>query len=417
MPRHVVILGSGVIGLCSAHYCIERGLRVTVIEREPAQRDGCSYGNAGMVVPSHFTPLAAPGMVKLGLKMMWNSKSPFYIKPRLSWDLLSWMFRFWKSCTKKNVERAAPLLRDLNLASRSLYEELADETDNAFGLVRKGLLMLCKTPRVMEEESHAAEKANKLGVPAEVLDATATAKLDPNVTMDILGSVYFPRDCHMSPNRFMSVLQAKAEAAGCLFRWETKATGFAFENQRITHVKTSRGEVSCDDVVVAGGAWSPALGRMLKLKLPMQVGKGYSLTLKQPVELPSLCSICTEARLAITPMGSSLRVGGTMEIAGNDERISPKRVQGIIESMPRYFPKFKPADFLEIQPWVGLRPCTPDGLPYLGRPARWDNVVIAAGHAMMGLSLAPVTGRIVSQLLADEKPEYDMAILSPDRYG
>ncbi|MEX2214116.1 MAG: FAD-dependent oxidoreductase [Phycisphaeraceae bacterium] len=417
MPRHLVILGSGVIGLCTAHFALKRGLRVTVIDRKPSTRDGCSFGNAGMIVPSHFTPLAAPGMVKLGLKMMWNAKSPFYIKPRLSWDLLAWMARFWKACTKKHVERASPLLRDLNLASRSLYEELADESHNAFGLVKQGLLMLCKTPRVMEEESHAAEKANKLGVPAQVLDASATAKLDPNITMDILGSIYFPRDCHLSPNRFMASMQANLEQAGCDFIWETEATGFITQDRKVTHVKTSRGDIACDDLVIAGGAWSPPLGRMLNLKLPMQAGKGYSLTLKEPRELPSLCSICTEARLAITPMGTSLRVGGTMEIAGVNEKVSPRRVQGIIESMPRYFPNFQPEDFSGIQPWVGLRPCTPDGLPYLGRTQRWDNVVIATGHAMMGLSLAPVTGRIVSQVLMNETPEYDMPILSPDRYG
>lgn len=415
--RHVVVLGAGVIGLSVAHFCAKRGMRVTVIDQKPPMRDGCSFGNAGMIVPSHFVPLAAPGMVRLGLKMMWNRKSPFYIKPRMSWDLLSWMVRFMRSCTRAHVERAAPLIRDLSFASRELYEQLADETGDAFGLVRRGLLMLCKTQHTLDDESRAADHANRLGVPAEVLDAAATAKLDPGITMDVRGSVFFPRDCHLSPDRLMAALQQKLLSAGCGFEWETRVKGFRREANRITHVQTDRGEVACDKLVIAGGAWSPEVAKSLGMKLPMQAGKGYSLTLNKPPELPELCSICTEARIAVTPMGSSLRIGGTMEIAGMDERVSRHRVEGIIESVPRFFPRFSPADFAGVEPWRGLRPCTPDGLPYLGRTARFDNLVVAAGHAMMGLSFAPVTGRIVSQLLADETPGCDMVLMSPDRYG
>ena len=171
MSQHVLIIGGGVIGLCAAHYCQARGFRVTLIERQPAERDGCSFGNAGMIVPSHFIPLAAPGMVQLGLKWMWNPKSPFYIKPRLSWDLFRWAWRFWKACTPARVARAAPLLRDLHLASRALYDALADQTGNDFGLVKNGLLMLCKTKHALDDERKMAEKANELGVPAQVLDA------------------------------------------------------------------------------------------------------------------------------------------------------------------------------------------------------------------------------------------------------
>jgi D-amino-acid dehydrogenase len=149
----------------------------------------------------------------------------------------------------------------------------------------------------------------------------------------------------------------------------------------------------------------------------MQAGKGYSLTLERPPQLPTTCSICTEARLAVTPMDGRLRIGGTMEIAGLDERVDPRRVRGIIRSALAYFPALKEADFASVEPWKGLRPCSPDGLPYLGRTARYDNLVIATGHAMMGLSLAPITGELVGQLVASERPEHDLTLLSPDRFG
>src|SRR5205814_2843722 len=162
MSRHVLIIGGGVIGLCTAYYCAQRGWRVTLVERNAEQRDGSSFQNAGLVVPSHFIPLAAPGMVALGLKWMWNPQSPFYIKPRLSWDLMSWGFEFWRASTAAHVRRAGPLLRDLNLASRACFEDLAALPGNDFGLVKKGLLMLCKTQQTLDGEAKTAEKAHAL---------------------------------------------------------------------------------------------------------------------------------------------------------------------------------------------------------------------------------------------------------------
>jgi D-amino-acid dehydrogenase len=175
--------------------------------------------------------------------------------------------------------------------------------------------------------------------------------------------------------------------------------------------------VDGDEFVLCGGSWSPGLAQGLHLSLPMQAGKGYSLTLAQPRSLPRICAILTEARVAVTPMGGALRFGGTMEIAGLDESINPVRVRGIVHSVPAYYPDFSEGDFANIQPWVGLRPCPPDGLPYLGRTARYDNLVIATGHAMMGLSLGPVTGQVVADLLCGERPAMDLRLLSPDRFG
>ena len=417
MSQHVVIIGAGVIGLSTAYYCARRGLRVTVIERNGAEREGCSFGNAGMIVPSHFTPLAAPGMVALGLKWMWHPESPFYIKPQLSAELLSWAWNFWRASTKAHVERCAPLLRDLSFASREYFEELAALPGADFGFTKRGLLMLCRTQHALDDEEKVAATANALGVPAEVLNAKQTSALDPGVRLDVAGSVYFPKDCHFSPGRFMTLLQAQGAALGVKFEWNTEVTGLEKCGNHIQSAITSHGETAGDEYVLCGGSWSPMVAQELGLKIPLQAGKGYSLTLLSPKVLPQICSILCEARVAVTPMNGSLRVGGTMEIAGLNEKISPGRVRGIVQALPRYYPDFSADDFTGIEPWVGLRPCSPDGMPYLGRTKKYSNLTLATGHAMMGLSLGPITGKIVSDIIAGDPPGFDLAPLNPDRYA
>ena len=417
MSKRIVIIGGGVIGLCVAHYALRRGHRVTVLERGAADHDSCSLGNAGMIVPSHFTPLAAPGMVALGLKWMWNPESPFYVQPRLSWELASWGLKFWQAATPERVRRAAPLIRDLSFASRACFEELATTPGFDFGLEKRGLLMLCKTQHALDEEAQMAAQARALSIPAEVLDAKAAAALEPGVRMDIAGAVYFPQDCQLTPQRFMACLQRAVEGAGGETAFDSAVTGWRFNARKIAAVRTARGEISGDEFVICGGAWSSALARELRLALPMQAGKGYSLTLPQPRQLPRICSIFTEARVAVTPMGGALRFGGTMEIAGLNETINPCRVRGIINAVPHYYPEFSPDDFTGLRPWSGLRPCSPDGLPYLGRFRAYENLSTATGHAMMGLSLGPITGQLMAEILSGENPAHDLTLLDPDRYA
>ncbi|MCC6233489.1 MAG: FAD-dependent oxidoreductase, partial [Verrucomicrobiales bacterium] len=376
-----------------------------------------SRHNAGMVVPSHFIPLAAPGAVGLALRWMWNPESPLYIKPRLSWDLATWGWKFMRSATAAHVARSAPLLRDLSLASRALFEELAEKLPADFGLARRGLVMLCKTQHALDDEAKTAAQAQALGIPADVLDAAATARLEPDVTMDVAGSVYFPRDCHLAPDRFLSGLQAEVERAGGRFLWNTEVTGWKTQAGRITGLTTQNGALEADEFVLCSGSWSPTVARQLGLKLPTQAGKGYSLTVPSPRQLPKICAIFTEARVAVTPIGHALRFGGTMEIAGLDQSINPVRVRGIAKAVPKYYPKFELGDFEGLQPWRGLRPVSPDGMPYLGRSRRYSNLTIAAGHAMMGLSLGPISGQLVSQILAHERPSIDLTALAPERFG
>jgi len=281
------------------------------------------------------------------------------------------------------------------------------------------LLMLCKSPHALDEESKMAAQAGALGIPAEVCDAKRTAALDPDVRMDIAGSIYFPKDCHLQPDRFLAGLQTQLTAARAEFIWNGEVIGWRVGRDRqVGAVRLRDGrEIEADEFILCGGSWSPLVVQGLGLKIPIQAGKGYSLTLPKPRQLPQICSIFTEARVAVTPMGGALRFGGTMEIAGLNEDINPLRVRGIIDSVARYYPDFTPADFEGIQPWRGLRPCSPDGMPYVGRTAKFTNLSLATGHAMMGLSLGPITGKLVAEIISGEPTKFDLSQLSPDRYN
>lgn len=412
--ERVIIIGGGVIGLCSAYYALKRGFAVTLIEREAPGGDNCSMGNAGMIVPSHFIPLAAPGMIAKGLRMMLNPESPFFIRPRIDFSLMRWCWLFYRHSTERHVAATRELLRDLNLESRRLFAELSADED--FGLVQKGLLMLCKTQKGLHEEAEVAEAAQAIGLQADVLDEKATAAIDPDITMSVAGSVHFRQDCHLSPARFVANLRKQILALGASIESNITIEAITSSAGKVTSVSGNGKTFTGDQFVIAGGSWSAALLEKVGLRIPLQAGKGYSLTLPSPPELPRLCSIFAEAKVAITPMDGSLRFGGTMEVGGLDPSINPSRVHGIIKSVHAYFPKFSEKDFSGIQPWAGLRPVSPDGIPYLGKVKHLPNLIAATGHAMMGLSLAPITGRLVADLLANDSPFRPIDAMAPGRF-
>jgi len=414
--RRVVVIGGGVIGLCVAYSCATKGHHVVVLERGEPERDGCSFANAGMIVPSHFVPLASPGAVSLALRSLWKRTSPLYVKPRASADLLAWGARFMRAANRTHVERAAPLLRDLHLASRACFEEWAARFDNAFDLVERGLLVLCRTDRALAEEVHVAELARRLGMPATVLDAAAVVGLEPGMRMSVSGGVHFPLDAHVSPSALMNTLRRESQALGATLRHGTDVRAWRMKGNRIAAIDTSDGSVEGDEFVLCAGMWSSELARKLGLSLPLQAGKGYSLTLDDPPSQPRICAILSEARVAVTPMGRTLRFGGTMEITGIDERIDALRIRSIVDSVASYYPAMTPSHFANATIRSGLRPCSPDGLPYIGRFRRFENLSAATGHAMMGVSLAPITGGLIAQLLSGEAPSLDIALLDPDRF-
>lgn len=417
MSKHVLIIGGGVIGLCTAYYALQKGHRVTLVERGAPDHDCCSLGNAGLIVPSHFVPLASPGMLRSGLRMMLKRGSPFSIRPRPNRRLARWISNYCRSATAGHSTRSAPLLRDLNLASRAAYEQFAAIPGADFGLQQRGLLVLCRTDARLHEEMAAIQLSRNLGMAAEALSPEETARLDPTIRMDIAGAVYFPMDCHLTPHKFTAWLTERLRGEGVEFRWSTELTGWRLTGNHVEAVQTSCGDITADEFVLAAGSWSARLAALLRIELLLEAGRGYSITLPHPPQLPTICSLLPEARVAVTPMGSSLRFAGTMEIIGLEASVAPLRIRSMIRAIPAHFPEFRPADFADQPVWSGLRPCSPDGLPYIGRFARYPNLIAATGHAMMGLSLAPITGRLVSQLLSDEPPEIDIEALRPERFG
>lgn len=409
----VIVVGAGVIGLCSAYSLMKAGRPVTIIDRDGETKTSCSYGNAGMVVPSHFIPLAAPGMISKGLKWLANPEGPFYIRPRFSLDLVRWCQLFASHATAQHVDASCELIRDMNVESRRLFNDLAKEV--GVELTEKGLLMLCKSDKGLLEETEVAEMANRLGVDAEVCDPARLRELDSGIQMEVKGGVWFKNDCHMDPAAFVSGLRARVKAMGAEFVEGVKVTSLSKRSAgvvKLDGVETPPGQ----QIVLACGAWSGELMKSLGHRMPMQAGKGYSLTMGNPRELPELCSILCEAKVAVTPMGGQLRFGGTMEICGNDLSVNPRRVKGIVKSVSNYFPNYQESDFDGIEPWAGLRPCSPDGLPYIGRVTGYSNLTVASGHSMMGLSMGPVTGRLVAELLGSDNPCMDVRKLDPLRF-
>jgi D-amino-acid dehydrogenase len=413
----VVIVGGGINGLSAAYYLQKRGHEVTVIDRGDPATANCSFGNAGYVSPSHIVPLAAPGMVMMGLKWMRDPESPFYVRPRLAPDLISWGWQFYRAGTKAHVDKAAPVLCELNMASRACYEELNDILGDSFSFSRKGLLMIFKNPQALEHEIAIAELANELGLKTEVLDAAQTQARNPGIRQDVYGSVFFADDCHMAPFQMMANLQQHLKKAGVQFQWKTEVLDWKRDGRKVKAIATADAEIEGDEFVLCGGSWSNSIVKSLGLKMPIQAGKGYSLTLKNPRFKMEIPAILVERRVAVTPMGNQLRFAGTMEIAGLNTDVNPARIRGIKKSVPMYFPDFTDEDFQDVQPWVGLRPCSPDGLPYVGRTRRYDNLSIGAGHAMLGLSLGPITGLLLAQTISGERPQVISSMLDPDRYG
>ncbi|MBW8687547.1 NAD(P)/FAD-dependent oxidoreductase [Chitinophaga rhizophila] len=413
----VIIIGGGIIGLSSAFYLQQAGYTVTVIDRTDLS-DGCSYGNAGYICPSHFVPLATPGIVRQGLKWMLNPKSPFYIKPSLSSSMISWGLQFMKSATKEHVERSAVPLRDIALLSKQLYEEWAQVPGLDFSYDPQGMLELYNTP---ENEHHAADTvrdAAALGIKASLIDKATLQQMEPDTEIRALGAVYFPGDAQLYPNQLMRSLQLYLKRNGVLFRGKEEVTGFVTEGNKVKGVKTLGGVYAADHVVVAAGVWSRELARELQLRIPMVGGRGYSVTLENAPYKVRRSVILSEARVAISPMnGNKIRFGGTMEITGLNAPPRMQRVQGILESVKRYFPAYDvplpPAD----QVWYGYRPCSADGLPHIGNMERYPNVTVATGHSMLGISLGAATGKLVGELVAGTPTSMNISPFKVERFS
>lgn len=413
--KKIAVIGGGIIGLSSAYNLLAKGHQVTVFDESDLQTN-CSVGNAGMIVPSHIVPLAAPGMITKGIKWMLHAKSPFYVRPRLNKELISWGLKFYRASTQEHVEKSIPVLKEISQLSRQLYQQWNAEKLFDFGFQERGLLMLYQTRETEKEEAEAAHLANKVGIEAHVLSLAEIQRMEPHIQVAARGGVYFPGDAHVNPNLLMRNLYQYLLAKGVLIHKNTRIDDFVIGKKHVEALRVKNETHVFDEYILTAGAWSGLLAKKLGIQLPMQGGKGYSFNLTNMSNAIQTPTLLLEGRVAVTPMGNSVRIGGTMEINGTDRSINLNRVQGIVETIPKYYPEWKVEipDRKEI--WSGLRPCSPDGLPYIGRSKTFDNLIIATGHSMMGLSLGPATGLLVTQLVEGTITSMDLEAFQPDRF-
>ena len=416
MGKQVTIVGGGVIGLCCAYYLNKAGHEVTVIEKGDIT-NGTSFGNAGYVSPSHFIPLASPGIVAKGLRWMLSSSSPFYIKPRMNIDLIRWGMAFYRSANEKTMEKHIPPLNDILHLSRSLMTDMKSELGNQFRMAEVGCFMLYKSTATEKHELELAAQAARLGIETKVLTGAQVQDMEPEVEVTVRGGVLYPIDCHLHPGDFMKTLKSHLQAGGVKLMLQTTVTGFEKNGNRVQGVITDQGKVACDELVIASGSWIPQVAEQLGIHLLLQAGKGYSITYTDVEKNLHHPAILVDDRTAMTPMGKDLRMGGTMEISGINDHILIKRVQSIFRAAKNYYPNL-PVSFPETDRiWSGLRPLSPDGLPYIGRHSKYTNVTISGGHAMLGISLAAGSGKLVEEILSGKKTSMDMEAFGVERFG
>ena len=407
--KQVSVIGGGIIGLCSAYYLAKEGHKVIVFDKSD-MTDGCSYGNAGMIVPSHIIPLAQPGMMAQGIKWMFDSQSPFYVQPRLDMDLLKWGWQFYKSATPQHVEKSMPALCNLSLLSKELYQDLAKESTSFF-YEEKGLLMLYQTEKTQEEMHHEGELAQKVGLEVDFLSKEQVSNLEVGTKTNVIGGVHYKSDAHLYPQKLMDFIKSELNRLGVKIHSNTLVTDFTFKGNTISEITTDKGVFSTDEVVLASGSWSPELAKKLNISISILPGKGYSFTLNEQIHKPAIPSILCEGKVAVTPMNTNIRFGGTMEITSTrDTKINQNRLKGIVNTINDFYPELDIKMPKEADTWFGFRPCTPTGMPIIARDSKIKNLILATGHAMMGLSLAPATGKIVTELIAGKSTSVDTSM-------
>jgi D-amino-acid dehydrogenase len=412
----VTILGGGIIGLCSAYYLKKEGHDVTVIDRNDIT-DGCSFGNMGYISPSHFIPLATPGIIRQGLKWMMKSSSPFYIKPRLNLDLFRWGMAFRRSATARHVEQSAPHLNNLLQLSRELTIALKNELPDPFDLTERGCWMLYKNASTGEHEKHLAEQAHAFGLRTVFCTPQEVQDYEKEVEVSVAGGVLYLDDCHVSPRKLMQSLFTTLQRSGVRFWLNTEVTGFEKEGDRVTKILTAKGDLDCDELVIANGSWLGNISKTLGIKILMQPGKGYSIEYNGLGKNLLHPAILVDHRTATTPIGNWLRIGGTMELSGHSDNILPKRVRAVYDAFGKYYPSLSLPEPDTNRAWYGYRPVTPDGMPYIGKHRQSANIVFAGGHAMLGVSAAAATGKIVQEIVSGQTPSIPLEAFRPDRFN
>lgn len=409
-----MIVGGGVIGAACAHYLAGRDWRVTIVERD-AFGMGCSHANCGYVSPSHVLPLAMPGAVGKAIRMMWSKNSPIYIKPRIDFRLWGWLWRFARRCNERDMLAAGAARHALLKSSRQLYDELIREEQLACEYETRGCLFAYQD----EQELDSFAKTDALlrehfGVAARRLDGEQLVELEPALRPGLAGAWLYEIDAHLRPDRLLASWQQVLQRHGVCVREHTAARGFAKTDGKVRALQTDEDEIDADVFIVATGPLTPMLEKQLGCKIPIQPGKGYSITMPRPARCPTYPMIFPEVKVAVTPFQSGYRLGSTMEFSGYDASLNRRRLDALREGASLFLhePYCDPVE----EEWYGWRPMTHDGVALIGRTPSAGNLYVAAGHNMLGLSMAPATGKLVAELINEEPPHVDPSPYRLDRF-
>lgn len=412
MQSDVVVIGGGVVGVAAAAELARRGATVTVVERDEVGR-GCSYGNAGWLTPSQALPLANPAMVFKSLKWMLDPESPLYIQPRLDPAFLRWLVEFLLASNTSTFARNAPALLELCRVSTDLWEEIARQSTVDFGFERHGLLAVYEKPESLAAAASGIALLERSGIRAERWTADEVREREPAIIGAQVGGYFYPDDAQCEPYRAVQALEAEARRLGVVFQERTEVFGISDGAGR-RRLRTTRGELTADQIVVATGPWSEALGRMLGFRLPVIGAKGYSLVLPPADPHPRRSIYLIERKVAVNPHRDALRIAGTLELVRNDFSINTRRVDVIVRGAKAML-NIGDAPVAR-ETWRGLRPCTPDGMPAIGRARGRGDVWLATGHQMTGLKTATGSALLLAQLMAGEPPRFDPEPFRADRF-
>ncbi len=408
----IIIIGGGVIGATTAYYLQKKGHTVTIVDRGGFGQ-ACSKGNCGYICPSHVLPLTTPEAIKTGLKSMFNKSSPFYIKPRLSYALFSWLFHFARRCNRRDMMQAGHEIQTLLGSSRQLYDDLFATEAFDCEWEKKGLLFVFQSESAFRhyEQTNALLSEN-FAMPAKPFDGTALAKLEPTLKPGLAGGWLYENDGHLRPEKLMASWRSILTARSASIVENCDVTGFTKNAAAIT---TSQGEMAADSFIVAAGALTPFLNKELGCRIPIQPGKGYSITMPKPTKCPSIPIIFEEHHVAVTPFQAGYRIGSTMEFAGYDSSLNRDRLNYLRKAASHYLDE--PATDVAAEEWFGWRPMTYDSKPIIDRSPKYKNVWIAAGHNMLGVSMAPATGKALAELMTDETPHVDLKPFGVARFS
>lgn len=409
-----VVVGGGVVGAMCAWYLTEAGYRVTIVDRD---RFGaaCSHGNCGYICPSHILPLCQPGAITKTMRAMLKRNSPFAIKPRASRAWASWFWNFARRCNERDMLETANGLHSILQASLGLYRALIKDEEIDCEWEERGLLFVHDSAKGFEEYA-ATDRLlrERFGVGATAYDGDALAKLEPALKPGLAGAWHYEDDCHLRPDKLMDGLRTRLESRGVSFVEGAHVSGFVHENGAARAVRTPNGEIEADHIIVATGALTPRLNDDLGFKIPIEPGKGYSITTSRPAVMPKHPMVFEDSHVAITPMQSGFRIGSTMEFAGYDTRIHPKRLRLLTDAAKEHLRE--PMGATVEEEWYGWRPMVWDGKPIIDRSPASPNVWVAAGHSMLGLSQATGTGRLIADMLSGSTPHIDPAPFAASRF-